>query len=434
MTRLQPRRAAAASLIGTTIEYYDFFIYATAAALVFDKVFFPALDELAATLVSLSTFAVGFVVRPIGGVVIGHLGDRIGRRPMLVLTLVLMGGATLLIGLLPDYTTIGAAAPILLIVLRVVQGFALGGELGGAVLLTMEHTPQARRGYFGSFVQAGGPLGLVVATVVFLPIAALPQESFLSWGWRIPFLLSAALVVVGYVLRRTIDESPTFEQDVKRAGALDRAPALTILRRYPVETLLVAGSTLSGGVAFYMMSVFGLTYATGTLGVPRSTILLIVMVTMVVCCVLVVVSGGVSDRIGRPAMMLIASIGKIVLSFPWIWLVQTADPWLILLGYVLLISTHSAGQGVSGVFFAETFPPAVRFSGLSIGYTIGMIAGSAVAPMIAAALVAAAGMTAVGVYMVTMGGLTLLCTVGLIRIGRRTAESAAAVAAAPSTH
>lgn len=259
MPRLQPRRAAAASLIGTAIESYDFFIYATAAALVFNKVFFPAFGGLAGTLVSLSTFAVGFVVRPIGGIVIGHLGDKVGRRPMLVFTLIAMGAATVLIGLLPSYATIGVAAPILLILLRVVQGFALGGEFGGAVVLTMEHSDKDRRGFFGSWVQTGGPLGLVLANVVFLPVATLPQDDFLSWGWRVPFLLSAVLVVVGYVLRRTIEESPTSEE-IRDSGAVDRTPLLTVLRTYPLHTLLVAGTTLCGGVTFYVLAVFGLSY------------------------------------------------------------------------------------------------------------------------------------------------------------------------------
>lgn len=414
MPQLQSRRAAAASVIGTTIEYYDFFIYATAAALVFNKVYFPALQGMAGTLVSLSTFAVAFLVRPIGGVVIGHLGDKVGRRPMLVLTLTLMGGATLLIGLLPGYTSIGVAAPILLIVLRVIQGFAMGGELGGAVLLTMEHSRPEKRGYFGSFVQTGGPLGLVLATLVFLPLNALPQDAFMSWGWRVPFLLSAILIAVGYVLRRTIHESPTFEK-IKHQGAVDRAPALTILRDYPGRVLLVAGTTLSGGVAFYMMSVFGLSYATTSLGISRGTILLIVMVSMILDCVFVIASGVLSDRVGRGRMILWGMVGKAVLAFPWIWLVDSGDAWLIFLGYVLMCIPHAAGQGVAGVFYAEAFPAKVRYSGLSIGYTIGMIGGSAIAPMVAATLVAGFGTTSLGWYMLAMSLISLASTIAVIR-------------------
>ncbi|MBK1783504.1 MFS transporter [Prauserella cavernicola] len=414
MSRLQPKRAAAASVIGTTIEYYDFFIYATAAALVFNKVFFPSLTGMTGTLVSLSTFAVAFLVRPLGGVIIGHLGDKVGRRPMLVFTLTMMGCATLLIGLLPGYDSIGVAAPVLLILLRVLQGFAMGGELGGAVLLTMEHSQPEKRGFYGSWVQIGGPLGLVVATLVFLPLNLLPQEEFLSWGWRVPFMLSAALVVVGYVLRRTIDESPTFTE-IKRTGKVDKAPALTILRTYPLRTLLVACTTLSGGVAFYMMSVFGLSYATENLGLTRQTILLIVMVAMVLDCVFVLISGIVSDRVGRPKVMMFGMIGKAVLAFPWIWLLDTGNAWVMFLGYLLFCIPHAAGQGVAGVFYAEVFPAKVRYSGLSIGYTLGMIGGSAIAPMVATSLVAAWGTTALGWYMLTMSLISTASTTIILR-------------------
>jgi MFS family permease len=418
MSRLQPRRAAAASLIGTAIEYYDFFIYAMAAALVFDKVFFPAFEGLAGTLISLSTFAVAFLIRPIGGIVIGHLGDKIGRRPMLVFTLVTMGAATLLIGLLPGYTAIGVAAPILLVLLRIVQGFALGGEFGGAVVLTMEHSQPHRRGFFGSWVQTGGPLGLVLANLVFLPIATLPQDAFLSWGWRVPFLFSAVLILVGYLLRRTIEESPPF-QEVKAAGRVDRAPLLTVLRSYPVRTLLVAGTTLCGGVTFYVIAVFGLSYATTTLGLSRSTILRIVLVTMILDCAMIVGFGILSDRIGRPKVFMGGVVGMLVLAFPWLWLVGSAEPWLIFLAYVLIAVPHAANQGVAGVYFAEVFRAEVRYSGLSLGYTIGMIAGSAIAPMVAATLTAVAGVSALGLYMVAMGVLSLVSATALNRSARR---------------
>ncbi|MBC3191099.1 MHS family MFS transporter [Pseudonocardia sp. C8] len=433
MSVLQPRRAAAASLIGTTIEYYDFFIYATAAALVFNKVFFPSFDGLAGTLISLSTFAIAFVVRPIGGIVIGHLGDKLGRRPMLVFTLVSMGAATLLIGLLPGYASIGIAAPILLVLLRIVQGFALGGEFGGAVVLTMEHSDARRRGFFGSWVQTGGPLGLVLANLVFLPIATLPQEEFLTWGWRIPFLLSVVLIVVGYVLRRTIHESPAFTE-VKRTGAVDRAPLLTVLRQYPARTLLVAGATLGGGVTFYMMAVFGLSYSTSTLQMPRSTILLIVLVTMVVDCLMIIGFGRLSDRVGRGPVYAGGVAGMLVLAFPWLWLLGTGEPWIVLLGYLMMAVPHAATQGVAGVYLAEVYGATVRYSGLSLGYTIGMIAGSAVAPMIAASLVAAAGIAALGVYMIAMGVLSLVSALVLnrgARRGRRTAGPAEGDPAGP---
>jgi MFS family permease len=299
-----------------------------------------------------------------------------------------------------------------------VQGFALGGEFGGAVLLTMEHSAPGRRGFFGSWVQTGGPLGLVLANLVFLPVAALPQEVFLAWGWRIPFLLSVVLVAVGYVLRRTIEESPDFEQ-VQRAGTVERAPLATVLRRYPIRTLLVAGATLGGGVTFYVIAVFGLTYTTTVLGLQRSTILLIVLVTMVVDSALIVGFGALSDRIGRPAVYIGGVAGMALLAFPWLWLVGTGSPWLVLLGYLLIAIPHAAAQGVAGVFLAEVFRASVRYSGLSLGYTIGMILGSALAPMIATSLFESAGVLAIGSYMIAMGVVSLLCAAALPVAARR---------------
>jgi len=418
MSKFQPTRASVASVIGTTIEYYDFFVYATAATLVFTKVFFPALHGLAGTLVSLSTFAVAFFVRPIGGIVIGHLGDKLGRRPMLVLTLVLMGGATLLIGLLPGYTVLGVAAPILLILLRVVQGFAMGGEFSGAVVLTMEHSGTDRRGFFGGIVQVGGPLGLVLATLVFVPLYSLPEDALLSWGWRIPFLLSVALIIVGYLLRRTTHESPAFS-DIKAQGAVDRVPTLTVLRSYLGRTVLVAASTLSGGVVFYMLAVFGLAYGAEAPGVGENTMLLIVMSSMVIDSVFVFIAGAVSDKIGRGTLKVFGEAGIIVVIFPWIFLTSSGNPWLIFLGYVLVCVPHSALQGVNGVFLSEVYPARVRFSGLSIGYTVGMIAGSSVAPMIAEALNADFGVYSVGFYVLAMSALALPSVLGLIRIRRQ---------------
>jgi MFS family permease len=422
MSTAQPRKAAAASLVGTTLETYDFFIYGTAAALVFNQVFFPALGGLLGTLVSLSTFAVAFLVRPIGGIIIGNLGDKVGRQPMLVLTLVAMGLATLLIAVLPGYDTIGVAAPIILILLRLVQGFALGGELSGATVLTMEHSDPSRRGFFGSWVQAGGPLGLVVANLVFLPIAALPQDDFLSWGWRIPFLMSAVLVVVGYVIRRRVEESPTFEH-VKQTGEVDRSPLVTILREHPARILLVAGAVLSVGVTFYMMAVFGLTYTTATLGLPRATILLIVLVTMVIDTAMIIAWGYLSDRLGRARVFTGGIIGMAVLALPWLLLVSTGQPGLIFLGYLLIAVPHAATQATSALYFAELFTAAVRYSGLAVGYNVGMIAGSAIAPIVAAALIAASGVLAVGLYMVAMGLISLGSALVLNRSYRQVARS-----------
>jgi MFS family permease len=414
MPKLQPRLAAGASLIGTTIEYYDFFVYATAAALVFNKVFFPGLGDLAGTLASLSTFAVAFFFRPLGGLVIGHFGDKIGRRPMLVLTLTMMGTATVLIGLLPTYAAVGVAAPLLLIVLRAFQGFALGGEYGGAVVLTMEHSPSHRRGFFGSFTTAGGPLALVIATLVFIPITAMPEEALLSWGWRIPFLLSAVLIFVGFYLRRKIEESPAFTE-IQRSGKVDRSPALTVIRKYPLRSLLIAGITLSAGVSFYVLAVFGLSYGTGAVGFSRQTMLWIIMTSMIFSVAFIITAGNISDRIGRPKCIVAGMIGLAVWAFPWLWLVGTGNAWLALLGCVVLCVPLAANQGVMGVFLAECFPPEVRFAGISIGYTIGLIVGSGLAPLIATTLEAEFGPSGVGLYLVAMSVISLVSVAVLMR-------------------
>ncbi|WP_285189517.1 MFS transporter [Rhodococcus sp. MEB041] len=420
MPKMQPRLAAGASLIGTTIEYYDFFVYATAAALVFNKVFFPGLGEFGGTLASLSTFAVAFFFRPLGGIVIGHFGDKVGRRPMLILTLTMMGVATVLIGVLPTFATIGVAAPILLVLLRAVQGFALGGEYGGAVVLTMEHSPVERRGFFGSFTTAGGPLALVLATLVFLPITALPEEALLSWGWRIPFILSAVLIFLGFYLRRTIEESPAFAE-VKSAGRQDRSPALTIVRQYPLRSLLIAGISLSAGVSFYVLAVFGLSYGTGTVGFSRQTMLEIVMVTMIFCFAFMVAAGRLSDRIGRPKCIVAGMAGLALWAFPWLWLVGSGNAWLALVGCVVLCIPLAMNMGVMGVFLAECFPPEVRYAGISIGYTIGLIVGSGLAPLIATTLTSEFGAYAVGWYLVAMSLVSLLSVAVLLRTNGHTA-------------
>jgi MFS family permease len=273
--------------------------------------------------------------------------------------------------------------------------------------------------------------GVGSANLVFLPIATLPQDAFLSWGWRIPFLFSAVLIVVGYLLRRTIEESPAF-QEMKDAGRVDRTPLLTVLRSYPMRTLLLAGTTLCGGVTFYVIAVFGLSYTTTTLGLSRSTILLIVLVTMVIDCAMIVGFGILSDRIGRPKVFAGGIVGMLVLAFPWLWLVGSANPWLIFLAYVLIAIPHAANQGVAGVYFAEVFRAEVRYSGLSLGYTIGMIAGSAIAPMVAASLTAVAGVSALGLYMTAMGILSLVSATVLNRSVRGQRDNAIESTVAPS--
>lgn len=410
----QSRRTAVASLMGTSIEYYDFFIYGLAAALVFDKVFFPNHDPVAGTLLSLATFGIAFLARPLGGVVIGHFGDRIGRKSMLILTLSSMGGCTFLVGLLPGYDALGTAAPIMLVLLRLVQGFALGGEYGGAVLMTMEHATSNRRGFYGSWVQAGAMIGLILANLAFLPFTALAPEAFAAWGWRVPFLLSIVLVGVGVFVRISISESPVFEE-VKREKSTAKAPIMVVLRSYPKETLLVAGCSIAFGVAFYLMAVFGVSYGTGQLGKTNSEMLTIILVAMAFTTVGVVFFGWLSDRVGRRIIFLTGSIGMALLAFPWIWLISSQSFAATLAGYLLLCLPYSAAWGTAGVFFAERFETRARYSGVSVGFTIGNIAGSAVAPMIATSLFSAfQTASAVGWYLVAMAAISVISAILLI--------------------
>jgi metabolite-proton symporter len=414
-----PRQVALASLIGTSIEWYDFFIYGTAAALVFNLLFFPDFDPLTGTLLAFSTFTVGFVARPIGGVIFGHFGDRIGRKAMLVVTLLIMGFATFLIGCLPTYGTIGAAAPLLLVVLRLVQGLALGGEWGGAVLMAIEHSPGTRRGFYGSWPQMGVPIGLILATIVFLPLAALPEQQFLAWGWRVPFLLSILLVVVGLVIRLKIAESPVFQR-IKDENAVPRTPILEAVRAYPKQILLIAGAYVSSGMFFYLLVVFNLGYATQQLGLDRSTMLTVVLITTVLGLLVIPASGMLSDALGRKPLFLIGEALIVLLAFPIFWILETRSPALILAGYALGTIAYSLPLAMMASFFSELFGARLRYSGVSLGYTLGTIFGSSLAPLIAAALVARTGSTAsVSVYIIAAALISFVCVLILSETHRR---------------
>ncbi|HVW42927.1 MAG TPA: MFS transporter [Amycolatopsis sp.] len=398
--RSNPLRVALAGLTGTTIEYYDFFVYGTASALVFGKLFFPGYDAFTATLLSFSTFAVAFIARPVGGVVLGHFGDRIGRKAMLILTLTTMGLSTLLIGLLPGYESIGVAAPILLVVFRFIQGFSLGGEYGGAVLMTVEHAQENRRGFYGSWVQLGAPVGLVLANLAFLAISGLSGDAMLTWGWRIPFVASAVLVGVGLIVRLTITESPSFQQ-VKEQGAVRKLPILTVLKHHPKQVLLTAGASISVGVTFYSTTVFGLSYAVNTLGKSSQAMLVVIVASMVLTAAGVLFFGHLSDKVGRKPVFIGGLVGLVVCAFPWIWLTGTHSVVLTLAGYLLIFIPYSATWGTLGTFLAEAFSTDVRYTGLSLGNTVGYIAGPAFAPIIATNLLKSTGSYAsVGWYLV----------------------------------
>ncbi|MFC8179638.1 MFS transporter [Rhodococcus sp. NPDC057297] len=400
---MQTRRASIASSIGTTIEYYDFFIYGISAAFVFNKVFFSALSPAVATMVSFGTFAIAFAARPLGAIVIGHFGDRVGRKKMLIFTLMAMGIATAMIGFLPTYDQIGVAAPIMLVVLRLVQGFALGGEYGGAVLMAMEHTPEVKRSFYGSWVQVGAPIGTILANFVFMLLAFLPDAAFQSWGWRIPFFLSVALIILGYFIRNSLHESPSFEK-VQNSQQVVRKPIVEVLQNHWVPVLKIAGSSLGGGVIFYVLTVYALSHGEDHLGFSRSNMLAAVIAMLGLAIPLMFVSGALADRYGRRNINVIGHIGITALVLPWALFFETRALPLMLAGYLCIAVPYSMLQGTSGVFYAEAFPPAVRYSGISLGYTVGMVFGSSIAPMIATFLYDRVGsLNAIVIYMLVIG-------------------------------
>lgn len=407
-----PLRVAMASFIGTTVEYYDFFIYGTAAALVFPKLFFPDASPLMGVLLSFATFGVGFLARPLGGVVFGHYGDRLGRKKMLVLSLVGMGAATFLMGLLPSYASIGIAAPILLTLLRLLQGFAVGGEWGGATLMAVEHAPKAKKGFFGSFSQMGAPAGVSLATLAFFAVSQLPDDQFLSWGWRIPFLVSSILIVVGLVIRLTLEESPDFEKVVD-TNAVTRMPIVEAFRKHRKEILLIAGTYLSQGVFAYICMAYLVSYGTNVAEISRTQALAGVFVAGIVAVVLYPVFGSMSDTFGRKTMYLIGAVAMGVVIGPAFMLINTGNPWLFMTALVLVFGIAMApAAGVTGSLFSMIFDADVRYSGVSIGYTISQVAGSAFAPTIATALYAATGSSvSIVIYLVVVSLISITCVI-----------------------
>lgn len=387
------RTALTASLVGTTIEWYDFFLYATAASLVFNKAFFPDQSSFVGTMLSFATFAVGFLVRPIGGFVFGHVGDRIGRKRTLALTMFLMGGATALMGLLPTAAQIGIAAPILLLVLRVVQGFALGGEWAGAVLLAVEHSPKHRRGFAGSIPQVGLALGLALGTGVFALLQiALPDDAFYSYGWRIAFLVSIVLVVFGVVVRLKATETPEFEkvrEDDDRAGV----PVKEVFRP-PVLRTTVLGmlSRWGEGAAFNTWGVFAIAYATGTLHLARIPVLIAVTVAALLMAVLLPVSGLLADRFSPKLVYGTGIAAYAVLVFPVFALFSAGDILWFTVGIVLVFGVvHAWFYGAQGTLYASLYPARIRYTGLSTVYQLSGVYASGLTPLILTALIAAGG-------------------------------------------
>jgi MFS family permease len=370
-----PKKAALASFVGSMLEYYDFFIYGSAAGLVFPTVFFADSDPATATLLSLATFGVAYVARPVGAVIIGHFGDKLGRKKMLVMTLLLMGVSTFLIGALPSYAAIGVAAPILLVVLRVLQGLSAAGEQSGANSLTLEHAPDHRRGFFTSFTLSGTQAGLILATLVFIPVAALPEEQLYSWGWRVPFFLSAVVVAVGYWVRRTLPETPEFEK-VERSEGVAKLPVAVLFRDHWASVVRVILCALVSVVST-IVATWSLAYATGDdVGLDKATYLWVIVAANVVALGAIPLWARLSDRIGRRPVFALGALGSAAAIFPFLWAVSRGNfPLIFVFGILLSGVVYSAANGVWPSLYGEMFGTKVRYSGMAIGTQIGFALG-----------------------------------------------------------
>jgi MFS family permease len=404
-------RAAFASTIGSILEYYDLFAYGPMAALVFSVIFFPQSSPATGTLLALSTYAVGFVARPIGGVIIGHLGDRLGRKRMLVFTCLMTGGVTVAIGLLPTYAQIGVWAPAILVMLRFLQGIGIGGEWGGAALLTVEHAPENRRGFFGSLVQAGAPIGVIMSTgTVAILTAVLSREELLAWGWRIPFLLSIVLLVVGLVIRLQIDESPEFER-LKAERREAQAPALEALRNYPGQILSAIGIHVGDTTLGFIQGIFVLGFATSVLKLSPTTVLLANMTGSVVNFCVTVVAGHLGDRFGRRQVLLVGSLALAAWGLPMFWLINTGNVASLFAATIIGSAIVGLLFSQQATFFAELFEPRVRYSGMSIGFQVATVIGGGFGPLIAQALQNAGGGSTnlVSAYVIFVGLIGAVC-------------------------
>jgi MFS transporter, MHS family, shikimate and dehydroshikimate transport protein len=408
------RRVVAASFIGTTIEWYDFFLYGTAAALVFGDLFFPGSSPLIGTLSAFGTFAVGFAARPLGGVIFGHFGDRIGRKTMLVISLLIMGVATFLIGCMPTHASIGIAAPILLVLLRFAQGIGVGGEWGGAVLMAVEHAPKGKRGFYGSWPQMGVPAGLLLSTVIFTVVQNLTSEGqFMAWGWRIPFLVSIVLVVVGLFIRLAVLESPAFKAVKESGGQAKEMPIVELVKTQKRDVLTAMGMRIAENGTFYIFTVFVLAYGEDTLKLSKNTMLTGVIIAAALGLLSVPFYGWLSDRLGRRKLYMAGALFTLAFVFPFFALLNTKEPVLIWLAIVLAINVgHDLMYGPQAAYFSELFATRMRYTGASVGYQLASVFGGGFAPLIAVALLAAGGDKPylVALYMMGMGLITVVAT------------------------
>jgi MHS family shikimate/dehydroshikimate transporter-like MFS transporter len=397
-----------ASCLGTIVEWYDFLIYATAAALVFNKAFFPTFDPLAGTLAALGSYAVGFLARPLGGALFGHFGDRLGRKSMLVLTLFIMGLSTFCIGLLPTYASIGVWAPILLILLRIIQGIGLGGEWGGASLMVLEHAPSDRRGFYTSFVQIGFPIGLVLATLVFSLATKLPDADFAAYGWRIPFLISIVLLAIGIFVRSRVPETPVFE-GLKARDGLSSNPVVEAVGQNTKTFLIAVGLKLSEVSWVYMLTVFVVVYATTKLGLPKPLLLDAVLYAALLELFTLPLFGWLSDKIGRRPIYIVGALFTILFAFPLFWMLESKSTVVIFIAITIAMNFgHGLMFAVESCYFPELFGPRVRYSGASFGFQVSAAIGGGFAPIVATAMAGyIGGTTGVSIMLIVLGLITL---------------------------
>ncbi len=423
------RRVVLASFVGTVIEWYDFYLYGTAAALILNQLFFPTFDSLSGQLAAFATFAIGFFARPVGGMVFGHYGDRLGRKAMLVLTLVLMGLSTFLIGALPTYHQIGVAAPILLTVLRFTQGFAVGGEWGGAVLMVVEHGHTRGRGFYGSLSQSGTAVGLLLSMGIFALVSRLPEHDFLTWGWRIPFLLGIVLLFVGFMIRIHVEESPLFTarqaQDLA-AHAPKTFPLIEAIRSSPRSLLVILGARVAENSCSYILTVFLLSYATQQLGFTRASVLGAIMTASALGILTIPALGALSDRIGRRRVYITGATLMVLTAFPFFELLQRRQIALVYLVVILGFSVFVAAMfAPQAAFFSELFPTNVRYSGASASYQLAAAFGGGLAPMIATRLLQLSGGKpwSLALYLVVLGIIGIVTVYFAKETSRRQLDS-----------
>jgi MHS family shikimate/dehydroshikimate transporter-like MFS transporter len=405
------RSVVFAGTIGTIIEWYDFLIYGTAAALVFNTLFFPKFDPVTGTIAALGTYAAGFFARPIGAWLFGHYGDRIGRKKMLILTMIITALGTFAIGLMPTYNQIGVWAPILLITLRILQGIGLGGEWGGASLIVLEHAPANRRGLYGSLVQVGFPLGVAASTAAFSLAALLPQADLMSWGWRLPFLFSIVLLGVGLYVRTRVPETPLFSE-MKRRGDIAKTPFLDVVLRQPKTFLLAIGLKISEVSWVYIVTVFAVVYATTQLGLPKSTLLNAIIIGSLIEVFTIPLFGYLSDRVGRRPLYFAGTIFTILFAFPLFWLIDTKNVWVIGATIAVALSFgHGTMFGLLSTYLPELFGTKVRYTGASLGFQVAAAIGGGLAPILATSLTNSMGGTAgVSILLILLALITLTAT------------------------